>query len=575
MSAPKTRQAVTVLMVALCLVRVWLTLALPLRAMGRAALDDRLFVRMATSLLEGHWLGGYDHQILTVGPFYPLWVALSFYAGVPLILGQQLLYVFACVMLFVALREFVPSARARLLVFSALLFAPFTFDYEATRVVRDNLYMSLSLLVLAGFLGLLGSAGLTPRRRARWALGSGVALSAFWLTREEGLWLAPTLAVLLGYSLLKSWPNSGGRRVAGLSVHLVPVALCAVSVFAVALTNYARYDVFHVIELRDPAFEAANGALLRVRHKEWNRFAQVPQETRLRIYAVSPTFSVLEPYLEGIYGRAWGKIAESSLTEGAANPVDIRGSWFMWGLRRGASDLGYHRTAAQARAFYQQMADEINAACSDGRLECGPERASMLLPWRAEYAPLLARSAAKAAWRLTTLDALRYPVDRIDPYKDIDDLDWEAFQDITRSRLLRTDATAAGLDHQNKLNDARLEAMRVIRDVYPYLMAPLCLAGGAAFFVSLGVEIRRRHLSACTVISGALLLGIAARIGILSYLAVTSFDALEPRYLLPLYPMAMLVSSLSLWRGYELFAHRADATAQEPGIPNAPAVGQE
>src|SRR5260221_10233253 len=77
------------------------------------------------------------------------------------------------------------------------------------RVVREGLYTSLSLLVLA----LAIRAFVTPRAallredlgRKRLALiGLGLAGALYWLTREEGAWLVPSLATLFVYWLAPS-----------------------------------------------------------------------------------------------------------------------------------------------------------------------------------------------------------------------------------------------------------------------------------------------------------------------------------------------------------------------------------
>ena len=134
---------------ALCALRIALGAALPFRALGSFTLDDLLLARLADSLLHGQWLGPYNHEILTVGPVYPLWIALAYRIGVPLILSHQLLYVAACLLVLRALGPLVVSAPARIAVFALLLFGPYSMDFEATRAVRDNFYTSLTLILLA------------------------------------------------------------------------------------------------------------------------------------------------------------------------------------------------------------------------------------------------------------------------------------------------------------------------------------------------------------------------------------------------------------------------------------------
>lgn len=57
----------------------------------------------------------------------------------------------------------------------------------------------------------------------------------------------------------------------------------------------------------------------------------------------------------------------------------------MWALRDAVAAAGYFSSGAQAAAFFQRLANEINAACETKRLDCLDERATMMPPWRNEY----------------------------------------------------------------------------------------------------------------------------------------------------------------------------------------------
>ena len=70
---------------------------------------------------------------------------------------------------------------------------------------------------------------------------------------------------------------------------------------------------------------------------------------------------------------------------------DIGGAWFVWTFREAVAATGAHRSATQAAAFYQRMADEINAACARGALACRSERHSLTpILQRRHWVPFLA-----------------------------------------------------------------------------------------------------------------------------------------------------------------------------------------
>ena len=58
--------------------------AIPVQAEAGAIHDDALFVRLATHVAAGDWLGPYDQLTLAKGAGYPVFIALAWLAGIPL-----------------------------------------------------------------------------------------------------------------------------------------------------------------------------------------------------------------------------------------------------------------------------------------------------------------------------------------------------------------------------------------------------------------------------------------------------------------------------------------------------------
>ncbi|MER2528799.1 MAG: hypothetical protein ABTR07_12795, partial [Candidatus Competibacter denitrificans] len=67
------------------LTKLWLVSDQGLVAFAHAAHDDLLFVRLANYLIQLEWLGPYNNLTLIKGPFYPLWIAITFLIGIPLL----------------------------------------------------------------------------------------------------------------------------------------------------------------------------------------------------------------------------------------------------------------------------------------------------------------------------------------------------------------------------------------------------------------------------------------------------------------------------------------------------------
>lgn len=377
-----------------------LTRGWTITALGHALHDDLLFLRLARSIVSGDWLGPYDQLTLVKGPFYPVWIAALHVLGWPLLLAQQVLYVAACAALATSLRPLLPRIGA-VAVYCALLFNPSSHtDLVMTRVSREGLYASAAMLVVAGAIGLLGRLGGGTAWAGAWAIGLGVALSAFWLTREEGLWLLPAVVVLLGACAWRAWPARRRDHGRSLALCLLPLAIWGAAIAAVATLNRARYGIFATVELKSRDFLAAYGSLVRVGDPAADPLVPVPRTTRERLYAVSPAFAELSPFLEGDVGRGWS--ATSCAVFSVCN--DIGGGWFLWALRDAAAAAGHHRSAYEAAAYYRTLSAEVNQACQRGALRCGPERQTLAPAWRREQTRTLLRAVLRAALALVRFE---------------------------------------------------------------------------------------------------------------------------------------------------------------------------
>ena len=364
------------------LLKLWLVSAQPILAVGVGAdLDDRLFLTLANHLLAGQWLGSYNPATLVKGCFYPIWIALVHWLHLPLLLSQHLLYLAAVIAFVIAMRPAIPRPSVLLLMFTLLWFNPSTYSAHALRVMREGIYPALTLFVIAGALGLLVRWNRPGKTLWRWSVGTGVALAVFWQTREEGVWLMPFLVPVLAWVAVKLWRNDYPAKWSRILVCLVPFVIMASADLLVAGINKVKYGVFATVEFKAPDFLAAYGALNRVKPKVWQPHVLVTRETRESIYVVSPAFAQLRPFLEGPLGRAWHcGILAPNVKEG-----EIVGGCFMWALREAVARAGHHASGEQAMAYYRQVAQDIDAACAHGKLDCLAARASMAPPWRSEF----------------------------------------------------------------------------------------------------------------------------------------------------------------------------------------------
>jgi len=170
------------------------------------------------------------------------------------------------------------------------------------------------------------------------------------------------------------------------------------SVLTICGLNLHYYGVFAITEYDSPIFLKAYGSLVRVKPETWQPLIPVSAETRDRIYAVSPTFAQLEPWLEGDIGMQYARYGESVKN----NSREMGGGWFHIALRESIDAAGLTTNGKFPKDFYRQMASEIDNACKSGKLECGPARSSFMAVWNKGYlSPMLNNTWQAIKYQLT------------------------------------------------------------------------------------------------------------------------------------------------------------------------------
>lgn len=410
----------------LTLLKLWLVGAQTLHAIAPTAADDQLFLANAVSILRGEWLGPLTDLTLVKGPVYPLWLALSHLTGARLLLAQAFLYAVACAVLARGLRPAIPHRSRRALLYLAVLFNPATWsDGPATRVVREGIYPSLTILLLGFAMGGVLRLRDAPRRAALWAAAAGFTGALLVMTREEGVWLAPSVAIIAFLGLAHA--RHSVRR-AGLASIATATLAYTIPTMGIASLNWKHYGLFETCETRTGYYRSAYGALTRVKTAKWNPHVPVPREARSKLFEVSPAFREIGPFIERS-AAAW--TSNGCKAFGVCD--DIAGGWFMWAFRDAVNKAGKYQDGQLARAWYERLTREVDDACRSGRLECVPARSNWMPPWRGEYlSPLLSALGRATVFAATFSDVTPYPSA---PEGAEADLAW--FERISNERLPR------------------------------------------------------------------------------------------------------------------------------------------
>lgn len=540
------------------LVRMWLAEGMPLLAIPKHMHDDRLYVTLAKNIFEGHWLGTYNVFTLIKGPFFPIWIALMKFLGIPLLLGVNILYAASCLMLVQALRTIINNKTFSVLLYLVLLYNPAGFDVELTRATREMLYLSLTLMVVACALGIYLHSWDTSRSWL-WEIRMGISFGCFWLTREEGIWIFPFLLIIIIarlfiYINIRNW--SLARSWLAVKVWIVPLLIWLLMWNVVNLINYRYYGVYAKTEMDAHSFKAAYGALTRVVPPKIIRYVPVTRLARQKIYDISPSFRELADYFEGPSGLiVWSEMGIRAGTEKTKeNRMEILGGWFMWSFRDAVATAGYYNNGRYPEEYYARLADEINIACATGQLECLPERTTLapVLYWyHAKYMPasMLERFAELVQFKSISVT----PGTSQGSEEDL-----LLFHDMTSEKIYNPDMPTSDFSYSlsDPWNSARISILTAILAFYRFLSPLLTGMALFAFAWILFAPVSRGEFFRPTVVIGSFLVLILTRITLLSLIDAASYDLTPISYLYPLHPLFLAFISLTLFYGIRVLRQK-------------------
>ena len=342
-----------------------------------STIDDGLMMRLATSIREGNWLGEYDYLTLGKHSFFALWLAFLNVLHVNFLVGGQLLYAAACLVLLAAVKPLFCTNAARGLVFLAVLWLPASWAQFTLRVYRDNIYPALVLLALGGLVGAFCRFAQPAKKAVPYYVVAGAALAAAWLCHEDNALLLPFVGCAAAvYLVFLFTSKTAGQKRAKLALLLLPLALWAGGIAAWKAMNYRYYGRFIVSDFSQGEFADAMGALTRVAPDAQQRYIPIPYQTRQMLYEISPTLASVQDEIEN--GDMYSRYGYADKPEFIANGIH-------WMLREAAANAGVYATPETARAFWQAVADEVNAACDAGEVPAGRKHSGVFSPVKAEY----------------------------------------------------------------------------------------------------------------------------------------------------------------------------------------------
>ena len=535
MEANRTgNRAFVVTIVSAFLFKLWLTSET--RIIGVFAPHDHTnFIEHAKSISMGLWFGHYDQYTLIKVPFFPLYMAGIQEFGIPLPIAHVIFYGLACFVACFAVKPLIRSSFMLNAMFLVLYFNPVESDSISWFTTRSQVNPSVALLTISCAIGLFIRRRDPIGTRIRWATALGASFSAFWLTREESIWMLPALALLLCsyyYGPVRRRDASELRTRSATAG--IPVAIWALVTGSIMLLNGIYYGWYTAGENLSPEFVSAYASLARIDTQTPRdlRFP-VPRAARLIAYGVSPAARELEPTLEGPLGISWGRYGCQTV-----QPCDIGPGFFIWALRDSVAIAGHYSSGANAREFYLRMGSEIDAACEARRVLCLPKEHSLAPPIEPADVPQIAANAGNGIQRAARFADVAIPPYHIDGYAPVrQDYDF-----IVRS-------VDDGFPYEPAAKDDDLKRWLLVEISQAYQFAlPILLVVAFLAAVARCVSFLRKgptvaspdYLIAVSSIATAFL----SLTAILAVVTTLSFPAFNADYMSPLY--AIMIAAVML-----------------------------
>jgi hypothetical protein len=394
--------------------RSWMITGIP-KVLIYGPYDDLFYAKAAHYIIHGQWMGPYSQMTLIKGPFYSFFLIVSFLTGLPLFLNETLFYIAACLVLFFAFSPLIKNRWWRLLLLTLLLYCPASLATDWNlRVYREFVYFSLTLYVVAFSIGLFLRLDEKIPKLLLWSIGLGLSMGAFMITREEGVWIYPILSLLLVVCIFLIWIKETDKKCRRSTIVLLPILLWYIPTIIVSSLNYYHYGFWGISEQLEPDFNRVLNTLARIKSSTWYPFIQVTEEARMKSYEVSPLMNELKDTIE------WAVIAVNPYDDSSMNSKpdwllerytnggsEIGNGHFLWLLRDVVAYEGYYANGEYPHAFFKQLADQLESACNDGRLDCSPPITIPLIgSIDPRQYPIIARMFFEDVFRLLNQDSI-------------------------------------------------------------------------------------------------------------------------------------------------------------------------
>ena len=529
------QKSIIIIYTIIIFIQIFLVSVQPINGKHFMIYDDLLQAEIAQNITQGKWLGEYNNLTLVKGVFAPIFMAVSNILKIPFLIAQDIFYIGACLSIIIVLRKKIKSKIVMLISFSILIFHPIIYSVEMCRVYRDGIYLSLILYLFAFTIGLFLNRREKIKKLIKYYIAIGLTISAIYLTREEFIWIVPYLILAFTTTIIYFLKDKMvDNKIKKCLFMLIPIIIILIITNIVKGINYKYYGVYELNQYWSKEFKEAYGALTRILPEEKLKMVPVTHDVLLKAYEISPKFAELKDFLEDEHeDNDWKK-------PGDAPRGEYEGADFHWALMEAVKVNGYYKDPKTVNQFYEQIAEEINKACDENKVECLPnKRVSNVILFDIKdikESIISMKETMEYQYRLIDVNSKQWQTYISSRETEIAEQRREILRGITNSEIFGRNS------YQKTEDKIRLQILNILETIYqklnPIIFIESIIVSGAFFAI---VIIRKQKKDEEILILLGILGIYLLRIFIISFTYVTMFtSARNILYLAPTYIFQIL-----------------------------------
>jgi hypothetical protein len=335
--------------------------------------DDSLYVGRAYAFLKGDGWGAYDAYILAKLPGMSFWLVANRWFGIPFLLGVNILYCLAGLLLVQAAAKSGVKNTVLLFAYFVYLCNPVTFSVGWALVMREALSSVLTVALLGVSLQILSN----PKQHLSWGwiLSWGLLFAFGQLLREEDrlLWAYFILFAFVALWARRDPVSQRLDRKFAVLLFFIPTLLSSLVTYGTRSFNEAHYSAPILSDYSEGEFPKLMATLRSIDSPVDNRLVMLPQDVIQRLRPLVPEFA---PVLD--------RLPSPGMQTHSCQLHDVcsewSNGWMPWWVKMASWEAGLTPSFPVGQAYFKSIREQIEVLCSSNKLSCQNNGSGMIPP---------------------------------------------------------------------------------------------------------------------------------------------------------------------------------------------------